>query len=628
MKIQRHRTFFGIILVSCFLISHARAQQNLSEPALFHRCFSQLTQSRAKPSEPLLAQVQSGAKTALQACAELLDRARFTAENGTRIGDPADPLAKAVLFSMHQLHNSWSRQELGVFDPGIPRSALGTQTWYDEYPFGAYSTRALFAPNQRVRTVVTGSDYLQTVRSTMDPPRVYMDVPRAGSPTVRAQGFTLGSEHPFAPQGELLGIRAIERAPVYLTPSTRLPVQYTVLDFANVGVPPKAIQTLQNINFPELGAVKGPLAEIDNFGIRIQGRLKVSTAGSYTFSVDVDDSAMLLINGNLEIDRTQIGTGSSAPITLSAGEHDFELRYRQRVTTAKLVASWQGPGFAKQVIPSTALVGLQAEYYTESRPAPISLTGHEGGGFLGSHNYLLTAFIENDRAFRPDGAEHINRSWARAVLKDALCREVPVVRESDVTQFVLPNSSVPFRRAAACTSCHATLDRQAGVIRGLRYNDAASREFADPPLVLHGIFGVHMIAPSFRALDEWADVPDTRYPQRQARGQFYFRNYRGELVDRALSSVEELGALVAEQDDFYTCFAQRYYHYFLGIKVELADPGSITAPQLNKPDLYHRNKVIELGLRLRSHQSLRQLILEILGTEAYRRTDFGITITG
>ena len=108
----------------------------------------------------------------------------------------------------------------------------------------------------------------------------------------------------------------------------------------------------------------------------------------------------------------------------------------------------------------------------------------------------------------------------------------------------------------------------------------------------------------------------------------YFRTYKGELIDRSVNSIENLGTVISEQDDYYSCFAKRYYSYFLGIEVELGDPGNILYPQLNGPDQYHRSKVIDLGLRLKNHKSLRQLILDIIASADYRLSDFGISNQG
>ncbi len=599
------------------------AQSRLSEVALFHRCFAQLTQQRASRSDPLLAAVRAGTKTALQACTELLDRARFSADGGTKIQNENDPIAKAVLSSLHQLHRTWSRYD-EIFDRGDANNRAGTMAWYEDSPVGAYITRALFSPNFDVTSVVKGRDFLQAVRTTMDPPHSFNGIPDL---TVgRERLWRLGEDHPFAPRGDLLGIRSVLRQPIdFFGTGGRFTTLPAVIDFSNLGVPPAATTRPANINYTSSVSVQGPLTETDQFAIRLRGTLHIPSDGSYTLYLNSEDGGILLLNGERYIARN-FGEGS-ATLTLSAGTHALEVRYRQGSSAVgRLIMSWAGPGFAKQVVPASAFSDLVAEYYTGSKPYPFEFTGHEGGGFMGSHNYFLTSYIEANPRFIPDGALNVNRSWARAVLSDALCREVPVVREDDVASFVIPDSEVPFRQAAGCTACHASLDRQAGVIRGLRYSAVASQIPSTPPSFF-GMFGFTMYKPGTSARSVWEDKPDPDYALRDPQGRLFFRNYRGELIDRTVNSIEELGAQIAEQDDFYACFAKRYYSYFMGIEIPLGDPGDPTYPALNQSDLYHKNQVIELGRRLKNDKSLRQLILNILASEDYARSDSAISRT-
>jgi hypothetical protein len=144
----------------------------------------------------------------------------------------------------------------------------------------------------------------------------------------------------------------------------------------------------------------------------------------------------------------------------------------------------------------------------------------------------------------------------------------------------------------------------------------------------YGLLGVRMLVPTAPLATDWPDSADPNYGARPAYGHLYFRNYKGELVDRVIQSVEQLGAAIREQDDHYLCFAKRYYEYFLGISVDLGDPGDPSYRSPNKADAYHRAKVIDIGLRLKQHGSLRQVILDILGSAEYRKSDYGVSYSG
>jgi hypothetical protein len=68
---------------------------------------------------------------------------------------------------------------------------------------------------------------------------------------------------------------------------------------------------------------------LDRFGADITGPLDVLVNGTYTFSLDSDDGALLFIDGSLVVDNggahsPTIGTGSA---TLTAGSHPFEVQF-------------------------------------------------------------------------------------------------------------------------------------------------------------------------------------------------------------------------------------------------------------------------------------------------------------
>jgi hypothetical protein len=572
----------------------------------------------------LLAQVRAGTKTAVQACSEVLARARFTADSGTRIADTNDLVAKSVLRSMHQLHRSWARDQ-GLFAVADNETLLGSETWFDDSPIGDYVTRALFAPSQNVDSVLSGSEYLQPVRTTMSPTPSYRGVPSAA--VNGEKEFRLGAQHPFAPRGEILGVRSVSVPPLNWA---RFGDLTSIPDFPNFPVSPTATVPLTEVNFPDLTSVRGPLSELTQFAIWIQGQITIPQTGPYTLYLDVNDQGMLYIDGVQVLNFSANGntTEGSTLRSLTAGAHAIQIRYRQRSGPAKLVFRWDSTSIPKQVVPPSVLSGLEARYFTNGVPQVVRFTANEGGGFIGNHNYLLTTYRDAAANFIPDGRLLTNRSWARSVLKDALCRDVPVVRDEDVTQFVNTNSPLAFRQNPACTSCHASLDRQAGLIRGLRYNIFGSVLQDSPVPDWHGILGLRIEAPTAALRTDWSDQADASYALRPAFGHFYFRNYKGELVDREVQTMEELANAIRSQDDYYACFAKRYYYYFLGIDVDLGDPGHPMYRVPSAPDAHHRAKVIELGERLKAHKSLEQLIVEILGSEEYRRSDYGISMTG
>ena len=108
---------------------------------------------------------------------------------------------------------------------------------------------------------------------------------------------------------------------------TRIPNFDTLTPFrtfsvANIDVPRRRYDQ----GFPELG-----VDVLENFAIRLRGRLRVQTAGNYTFELNSDDGSKLYIDGNLVVDNDGLH-GMSAKrgsVRLTAGNHDVEIGYFQ-----------------------------------------------------------------------------------------------------------------------------------------------------------------------------------------------------------------------------------------------------------------------------------------------------------
>jgi hypothetical protein len=76
----------------------------------------------------------------------------------------------------------------------------------------------------------------------------------------------------------------------------------------------------------------------DNFSVRWQ-RQQVFSAGTYTFTVDVDDVARLFIDGVLVINQNAPGVQQQVR-TLSGGQHTLDLEYIEFTGVAKIKVTW------------------------------------------------------------------------------------------------------------------------------------------------------------------------------------------------------------------------------------------------------------------------------------------------
>lgn len=267
-------------------------------------------------------------------------------------------------------------------------------------------------------------------------------------------------------------------------------------------------------------------------------------------------------------------------------------------------------------------------YGVTSAAGSIDIYSTLGGGFLGTQPYLLLniSSLPSNEKYKTDGAVKMFRKWGQAVIKDTLCRELPVVREQDIVNMVDQNSTVPFRTSTSCTKCHASHDRISSVIRNgyVKYLGIGD-QFNENDLRRGGNFiQLHNVDTSLNE-SEWSLSADSNFYKRKPTGVLYFRNYKSELIDIKINNIEELGQKITEQDDFYICLARKYYSYFIGIDVDTGDINDPTRFQvLSTKDLEHRNIVIQLGLKLKSDQSLSQLVRNIMQLKHYKNSDFEI----
>ncbi|MGM9509239.1 PA14 domain-containing protein [Larkinella sp. GY13] len=104
-----------------------------------------------------------------------------------------------------------------------------------------------------------------------------------------------------------------------------------------------------------------PRQRDDHFGFEFAGYIQVPADGQYTFFITSDDDSQLLIGDQLiAADRGCHGINSTGQepngnICLRAGYHPIQILYSQGTEGLGLKTFWQGPTFAKQEIPASAL---------------------------------------------------------------------------------------------------------------------------------------------------------------------------------------------------------------------------------------------------------------------------------
>ncbi|MGH0034638.1 MAG: PQQ-dependent sugar dehydrogenase [Myxococcota bacterium] len=94
-----------------------------------------------------------------------------------------------------------------------------------------------------------------------------------------------------------------------------------------------------------------------DFAFRFDAKIEITTPGLYTFYTSSDDGSRLYIDGALVVDNDGLHANQeqSGIVDLAAGWYDIRVTMFERGGQEVLTASWEGPGFGKQLIPAGRL---------------------------------------------------------------------------------------------------------------------------------------------------------------------------------------------------------------------------------------------------------------------------------
>lgn len=218
-----------------------------------------------------------------------------------------------------------------------------------------------------------------------------------------------------------------------------------------------------------------------------------------------------------------------------------------------------------------------------------------GAGVIGTIPYLLLNSGQNYGIM--DGEYKDHRRWSKAILSDLLCRDLPVIKIDDAKQFVRAESKVSFKKKKECMQCHATIDNLAGVIRNVQLYQTSLESVRFSVRAVY----VHNVKPSSK-----------EYYNSSTNGRIFFRNYKDDLINIKIKSINELGNWLASSDDFYICSAKKYFNFLTGNDV------AIDHFRQKKDDEY-KNFIIAEGIKFKRHQSVKALLKDIIESPFYLR---------
>lgn len=236
-----------------------------------------------------------------------------------------------------------------------------------------------------------------------------------------------------------------------------------------------------------------------------------------------------------------------------------------------------------------------------------------GGGLLGSPLYLLLNW-NRERGEKSDGGHYLPRRYGRAIFKDLLCRDLPVLNVEDVGQWVEPQSSLSFRKSDRCQQCHVSMDQLSTIAR--QGQTVHSTLEIDPKGNVEYFLTRHLY---FNPIDENLPVfsphtsKDEFFFKRPGKSLFYMRDWKGRLIQKEVKDFEELGAHLLEMDDLYICMASRYFSFLTGIDTHF----SKIIDQSSWSDCPQCSFIADLGLDFKKNKNLKILIEKILQSFFY-----------
>lgn len=154
--------FQNIILIIGLLASPKLSfSLELTEVALFNRCFSHITRKAPALNNSLLLDVIAGRKTGSQACIETLNKAKLVRNNS--INNVNDSIAKDILNTFYAVHSGW------FLDQSVVGASFTNLGLMDSSSGSLYYTKALFDPAYKYEDIFTNQNSYEAIRSGGSP---------------------------------------------------------------------------------------------------------------------------------------------------------------------------------------------------------------------------------------------------------------------------------------------------------------------------------------------------------------------------------------------------------------------------------------------------------------------------
>ncbi|AZZ36089.1 hypothetical protein CIK05_04545 [Bdellovibrio sp. qaytius] len=248
----------------------------------------------------------------------------------------------------------------------------------------------------------------------------------------------------------------------------------------------------------------------------------------------------------------------------------------------------------------------------------VDMFEHLGGGILGSQTFIMKNTNLSMAQIAPgannDKDDVVSRRISSRVFEDLLCHQMPTLTEDDVRGDVIANSSHGFRLNSSCMACHTSLDPMANTMRNFAPYRTAANDIAGntPEQLAMRAKGTPVLGITKLPVVEGSG----HFALQKPMGSLNYRDHTNKLFKIPVNNLNELGNELSKSDDFYRCVAKRYYNFFTGYDVNLAER-NVPEASNTKEAKFHRAKVYAIAANLKKSQNMTSMIKEIISSEAF-----------
>lgn len=267
---------------------------------------------------------------------------------------------------------------------------------------------------------------------------------------------------------------------------------------------------------------------------------------------------------------------------------------------------------------ASATIRTQIQNAVTAKMKDVNLFEHLGGGLLGSQTFIMKNTNLNLAQIAPgannDKDDVVARRISSRVFEDLLCHQMPTLSEDDVRGDVIADSPHGFRINSSCMACHTSLDPMAYTMRNFAPYRTANNDVLgnSPEQVAIRAKGTPVLGITrLPAVDN-----SGHFALQKPTGALNYRDHTNKLFKIPVNNLNELGTELSKSDDFYRCVAKRYYNFFTGYDVNLAERNVAEASN-TKEAKFHRAKVYKIAANLKKSQNMTSMIKEIINSEAF-----------